>query len=71
MRKTTKIKLALLTSMFVVSAGGRVGARRTESAGERPVGLGASFTADRLSVDYGVNLFEGNTAAHYITVRWR
>ncbi|MEA3245518.1 MAG: hypothetical protein U9Q74_05120 [Gemmatimonadota bacterium] len=50
---------------------GRVGARRTETPGERPVGLGASFTADRLTVDYGVNLFEGNTAAHYITVRWR
>ncbi len=50
---------------------GRIGARRTESAGERPVALGASFTADRLSVDYGVSLFEGNTAAHYVTVRWR
>ncbi|MCC7195688.1 MAG: hypothetical protein IT356_09055 [Gemmatimonadaceae bacterium] len=50
---------------------GRVGARRTESPGERPVGLGFGFTADRLNVDYGVNLFEGNTAAHYVTVRWR
>jgi hypothetical protein len=53
------------------SVAGRVGARRTETPGERPVGLGASFTADRLTVDYGANLFAGNTAAHYVTVRWR
>lgn len=50
---------------------GRIGARRTETPAERPVGLGASVTADRLTVDYGVNLFAGNTAAHYVTVRWR
>lgn len=50
---------------------GSVGARRTETDDERPVGLGASFSADRLLVQYGVNFFAGNTAAHRVTLRWR
>jgi hypothetical protein len=50
---------------------GRIGARRTETDDERPVGFGASITADRLNIDYGVTLFAGNTAAHYVTLRWR
>ena len=50
---------------------GSVGARRTETDDERPVGLGASFAADRLLVQYGVNFFAGNTAAHRVTLRWR
>ena len=50
---------------------GNVGARRTETDDERPVGLGASLAADRLMVEYSVNFFAGNTAAHRMTLRWR
>ncbi len=50
---------------------GRVGARRTETDDEKPVGVGASFNADRLNLEYSVNFFAGNNAAHRLTVRWR
>lgn len=49
----------------------RVGARRPETATERPLSLGAAFTADRLVVEYGVRFFDGGQAAHSVTVRWR
>ena len=53
------------------SVGGRVGARRPESNDEKPVGVGASFNADRLNIEYGVNFFAGASKAHRLTVRWR
>lgn len=53
------------------SIAGRVGARRPETAAERPVELGASFNADRLSLDYGVTLFDQHTSVHYVSLRWK
>ncbi len=49
----------------------RAGARRTETADEKPVGAGFSFTADRLTLDYGAAFYTGNEMAHRLTVRWR
>jgi len=49
----------------------RAGARRPESLGEHPFSMGASFTADRLTVEYGVRFFEGGRAANGVLVRWR
>lgn len=53
------------------SVTGRVGARRTETDDEKPVGIGASFRADRLNIEYGVNFYTGNEASHRLTLRWR
>lgn len=53
------------------SVTGRAGVRRTETSAERPVSLGGSFNADRLSIDYGMSFFEGNRYAQRVTVRWR
>ena len=33
--------------------------------------LGAAFTADRLTIEYGVQFIEGGRASHGVTVRWR
>jgi len=49
----------------------RVGARRTDTAAEQPVSLGAAFTADRLTVEYAVQFFEGHRTSNGVTVRWR
>lgn len=49
----------------------RVGARRTETSAEHPLSLGAAFTADRLTIEYGVQFFEGGRTANGVTVRWR
>lgn len=49
----------------------RAGARRMESDGEKPVSAGFSFTADRLTLDYGAGFYAGNEMAHRLTVRWR
>lgn len=49
----------------------RAGARRTETADEKPVGAGLSFTADRLTLDYGAAFYTDNRMAHRLTVRWR
>ena len=49
----------------------RVGARRTETDAEKPVGAGFSFAADRLTLDYGAAFYTGNAMAHRLTVRWR
>ncbi len=53
------------------SAALRVGARRTETSAERPVALGATFNADRLSIEYALQFFEGDQNAHRVTIRWR
>ena len=54
-----------------INLAARVGARRTETDDEKPVGAGFSFTADRLVLDYGATFYTGNEMAHRLTVRWR
>ena len=49
----------------------RLGARRPETTSEHPVTLGGAFTADRLTIEYSAQLFDGARAAHGVTVRWR
>jgi len=49
----------------------RVGAHRPEVTTEKPVALGAAFTADRLTIEYSLQLFDGGHAAHGVTFRWR
>ena len=49
----------------------RVGAKRPESGPEHPFSFGAAITADRLTIEYGVQLFEGGRAANGVTIRWR
>lgn len=49
----------------------RVGARRRETAAERPIALGAAFTMDRLTVEYAVRFFEEGRTANGVTLRWR
>lgn len=49
----------------------RVGAKRAETEAERPVALGAAFTADRLTVEYAVRFFDGGPTANGVTIRWR
>ena len=49
----------------------RVGARRPETTSENPMSLGAAFTADRITVEYGVRFVDGGRASHGVTVRWR
>ncbi len=49
----------------------RAGARRPETADEKPVGAGLSFGADRLNLDYGAAFFSGSQMGHRLTVRWR
>jgi len=49
----------------------RIGARRPESRAEQPVGLGAAFTADRLTVEYSVRFYDGGRTANGVTLRWR
>jgi hypothetical protein len=33
--------------------------------------IGGTLNADRLSLDYALEFFEGNRYAHHISVRWR
>lgn len=49
----------------------RAGVRRPGSGLEHPFSFGAAFTADRLTVEYGVQFFEGGRAANGVTIRWR
>ncbi len=49
----------------------RAGVRRPEADAERPFTFGATITADRLTVEYGVQFFEGGRASNGVTVRWR
>ena len=49
----------------------RAGIRRPETDAAHPFSFGAAFTADRLTVEYGVQLFEGGRAANGVTIRWR
>ena len=38
---------------------------------EKPVGAGLSFTADRLTLDYGASFYSDDRMGHRLTVRWR
>ncbi len=49
----------------------RAGAHRTESDDEKPAGAGFSFSADRLTLDYGASFFTEARMGHRLTVRWR
>lgn len=49
----------------------RAGARRPETAAEKPISLGAAFTKDRLTVEYAVRLFDDGRTANGVTLRWR
>jgi hypothetical protein len=50
---------------------GRVGARLPEKNAEAPVTLGASFTFDRLTVDYGFEPYQGKGSGHRVGIRLR
>lgn len=49
----------------------RAGARRPETAAEKPLALGAAFTKDRLTVEYAVKFFDDGRTANGVTLRWR
>lgn len=49
----------------------RAGARRPETAAEKPLSLGAAFTLDRLTVEYAVRFFDEGRTANGVTLRWR
>jgi hypothetical protein len=50
---------------------GRLGARLPEKGGPAPVALGATFTFDRLSIDYAFEPYQGEGSGHRIGVRVR
>jgi len=50
---------------------GRVGARLPEKDAEAPITLGASFTFDRVSLDYGFEPYQGEGSGHRIGIRVR
>jgi hypothetical protein len=50
---------------------GRVGARLPEKNAEAPLTLGASFTFDRLTVDYGFEPYQGKGSGHRVGLRIR
>jgi hypothetical protein len=49
----------------------RIGARRAETDAEKPLSLGAAFSADRLTLEYAVRFFDGGRTANGVTIRWR
>jgi hypothetical protein len=49
----------------------RAGAHREDYAGQRPMSIGGTLNADRLTFDYALEFYEGNRYAHHISVRWR
>jgi hypothetical protein len=54
-----------------MSVTGRVGVRRPETDSEKPVSLGGAFTADRLTLEYALQMFDNSKRSHVVTVRWR
>jgi hypothetical protein len=53
------------------SAALRAGARRPESSGQHPLTIGGTLNADRLTLDYAIEIFDGNRYAHHLAIRWR
>jgi hypothetical protein len=49
----------------------RAGARRPETSAEHPFALGAAFNADRLTLEYALQFFDGGHSANRMTFRWR
>ncbi|HKS05084.1 MAG TPA: hypothetical protein VJR92_02125 [Gemmatimonadaceae bacterium] len=49
----------------------RLGARKTETDVQKPISAGWTLNADRLGLDYAVELFEGDRLAHHLSLRWR
>jgi len=49
----------------------RAGVKRPETHAEKPIALGAALTADRLTVEYALRLFDGGRSASGVTLRWR
>jgi len=54
-----------------ITFAGRVGARLPEKDAEAPLALGASFTFDRLSIDYGFEPYQGKGSGHRVGLRIR
>jgi len=54
-----------------VTFAGRVGGRLPEKNAESPVTLGASFTFDRVSLDYGFEPYQGKGSGHRVGFRIR
>jgi hypothetical protein len=54
-----------------VTFAGRVGARLPEKNGAAPITLGASFTFDRVSIDYGFEPYQGQGSGHRLGIRIR
>ena len=54
-----------------VTFAGRLGARLPEKNAEAPIALGASFTFDRLTVDYGFEPYQGKGNGHRLGIRVR
>ena len=54
-----------------VTFAGRLGARLPEKNAEAPITLGASFTFDRVSVDYGFEPYQGDGSGHRFGIRVR
>ena len=49
----------------------RAGARRPEITGARPFAFGAALVADRLTLEWAVQLYDNGRASNGVTVRWR
>ena len=54
-----------------VTFAGRVGSRLPEKNAESPVTVGASFTFDRLSIDYAFEPYQGKGSGHRVGLRIR
>ncbi len=54
-----------------VTFAGLIGARLPEENGAAPITLGASFTFDRVSIDYGFEPYQGEGSGHRIGIRIR
>ena len=54
-----------------VTFAGRLGARLPEKNAESPMTLGASFTFDRVSIDYAFEPYQGNGDGHRVGLRIR
>jgi hypothetical protein len=49
----------------------RAGARKPETNAEKPLALGATLNADRLTLEYALQFFDGGRTANRMTFRWR
>jgi len=54
-----------------VTFAGRLGARLPEKGAEAPITLGATFSFDRVSIDYGFEPYQGKGSGHRVGLRLR